>query len=304
MRIAILGATSQLASDLILRLKSRPYSLTLFSRRPQDVAIWAVRHGLDAPSLGYDDLAGGSYDALLNFVGVGNPARAAEMGRQIFEVTQHYDQLCLRYCQDHPNCRYVFLSSGAVYGDAFSQPVTHQSSAIIPINAFGPSNHYAAAKLYAECVHRSLPDRPIIDVRVFNYISDSLDIESRFFIADILRAIRNGETLRTTDQPMVRDFLHVEDFAALITALLSAAPANMAVDCYSAAPISKQELLALMQDTFGLQYQIVPRPDVINASGDKPFYYSKNRQAEIFGYQPSRTSAAAILEEARKILMR
>jgi nucleoside-diphosphate-sugar epimerase len=302
-RIAVLGATSQLARDVCQNLgQESGMDLWLFSRRPSDVADWATGRIMSFQSLDYADFPRERYDALINFVGVGDPARAAQMGREILDITAHYDQMALEYCRRVRSCRYLFLSSGAVYGDTFHQPVTEKSMATLSINALSPASFYGAAKLYAEIGHRSHPDLEIIDIRVFNYISRSLDLSSRFLIADLIRALRDDAILTVSDQPMVRDYLHVQDFTALIRAALHASAGNMAVDCYSLAPIDKASLLALAQQRFGLRYCVTESAKTINATGQKPQYYSLNRQAENLGYRPSRSSAMGIEEEITAIL--
>jgi hypothetical protein len=145
---------------------------------------------------------------------------------------------------------------------------------------------------------------PIIDIRVFNYFSRTQDISARFLITDILRAIRDNTVLKTSPDYIVRDFLHPSDFYSLVSALLSAPAANAAVDCYSRAPVDKPNLLAIMQEKFGLRYEITEATAGVNATGSKPNYYSLNTRAADFGYQPGLTSVDGILIEAREVLLR
>lgn len=308
MHIAILGATSQIAKDLALSFDAHSeHQLTLFARRPEAVRDWLTGVGL-AGRYAVDDFeafgAECRFDAVLNFVGVGNPAQAAAMGASIFDVTLRYDELALQYLRAHPDCRYLFLSSGAAYGSNFSAPVDRDSDAIVPINHLKSQDWYAAAKLHAECRHRSLPDLHIVDIRVFNYFSRTQDISARFLITDILRAIRDQTVLQTSPTHMVRDYLHPSDFHQLVAALLCAPATNAVVDCYSREPIDKLSMLAKMQESFGLRYEIAGEDAGVNATGAKPYYYSRNTRAADFGYQPSLTSLEGILLEAAAIMRR
>lgn len=305
MRIAILGATSQIAKDLVLSFSTQSsHELVLYARRPDVVTQWLASVGLIGRYAVADFMAFSGnehFDAILNFVGVGNPARAAAMGASIFDVTLKYDELALDYLRQHPRCRYIFLSSGAAYGSSFDEPVDKNTKAVVAINNLQPQDWYGVAKLHAECRHRSLAHLPIIDIRVFNYFSHTQDISARFLITDILRAIRDKAVLKTSPDYIVRDFIHPSDFFKLVIAVLSSPAVNKAVDCYSKAPIDKPTLLSTMQENFGLQYEVAEATVGVNATGSKPCYYSLNTLAADFGYQPSLASVDGILIEAKAV---
>lgn len=306
MRIVLLGATSHIARDLVLSChQHNAHELVLYARRPEAVEQWQAANGLAGryPVAAFSAFSAAEpFDAIVNCVGIGDPAKALAMGAAILDITHQYDTLALDYVQQHPACRYIFLSSGAAYGTDFTQPVTEHSPATIPINQLQPQDWYSIAKLHAECRHRARADRPIIDIRVFSYFSQTIDANARFLLADMLRAIRTETVLQTSAQELVRDYLTPSDFYRLIDVCLSAPPANAVVDSYSRAPISKSELLDLMHHNFGLQYAIVENHAALNATGLKPHYYSLNRQAACYGYQPRLSSAEGILQESESIL--
>ncbi len=306
-QIAIVGASSQIAKDLILSFASHGRTgLLLYVRDVDTMNAWLLASGLT--SVGdvhaYEGYGEQAHDAVLNFVGVGDPRRAAAMGASIFEVTQRFDDLVLAELARHRDRRYIFLSSGAVYGNAFDEPVATQTQARIPINAITAQDYYTTAKLHAEVRHRAMPDHAIVDLRVFNYFSRTQDVNARFFITDIARAVRTGEVLRTSADFMVRDYLHPADFHRLVTCVLDADPANCAVDCYTRAPVDKPTLLQAMHQHFGLRYEIAPTAvaTALNATGAKPHYYSLNRVASRFGYAPALSSLDGVLEEMAALL--
>jgi nucleoside-diphosphate-sugar epimerase len=306
MRLAILGATSQIAKDLVQSFAANSrHDLVLFARRPEAVKQWLAGVGLVdryavANFAAFD--SDQQFDTILNFVGVGNPAQAAAMGASIFDVTLQYDELALSYIRQHPTCRYIFLSSGAAYGSGFDTPVDANTKATVPINNLQLQDWYGIAKLHAECRHRSLAPLPIVDIRVFNYFSRTQDMEARFLITDIVRAIRDKVVLKTSSDYILRDFLNPSDFYGLVNTILGAPATNAAVDCYSLAPIDKPTLLAAMQEQFGLQYEITQASVSVNATGNKPHYYSLNTRAADFGYQPTLISLEGILKEMQMIL--
>jgi nucleoside-diphosphate-sugar epimerase len=305
MRIAILGATSQIAKDLVVSFSADPGKhLHLFARRPGEVNEWLKfnRFAQRYPVAEFSEFAKHEFDVVINFVGVGNPAQAVAIGNSIFDITLRFDELVLKYLQEHPACRYIFLSSGAAYGSVFNEPAKRDTPAVVSINNLAPHEWYGVAKLHAECRHRALPDLPIIDIRVFNYFSRTQDMSARFLISDILRAIRDKSVLKTSPEYIVRDFLHPTDFSKLVCALLAAPAANASVDCYTRAPVDKPSLLAAMQMEFGLQYEVSSTAASVNATGSKPHYYSLNSRAADFGYQPALTSLEGILQEATAVL--
>ena len=287
--IAIFGATSQIAKDFVTRFRPRTDAeLHLYGRS-----------GASRP---YAQFGQAGYSAIINFVGVGDPTRAKAMGADILSVTREFDLLALDYVGRHPETRYIFLSSGAVYGHGFAEAVGEGSMAHVPINALQSQDYYGAAKLYAEVLHRSRVGT-IFDLRVFNYISRTLDLSARFLIADMINAVRQGAMFKTTNRPLMRDFLHPADFCQLLECCLAApAGSNMALDCYSQSPISKEELVKLMADEFGMTYEIAEAANIVNATGEKPNYFSRNHRAATLGFAPAYSSHGAIREEVAAIL--
>jgi nucleoside-diphosphate-sugar epimerase len=302
-RIAILGATSQIAKDLTLLFAAQnTHELVLFARRPEVVAQWLANAGLtgryevaDFSAFNMD----AHFDAIINFVGVGDPLKAKSLGAAIVYVTLQFDELALSYVRKHPSCRYIFLSSGAAYGASFDAPVDANTKAVIDINHLQQQDWYSVAKLHAECRHRTLAHLSIVDIRIFNYFSHTQDMEARFLITDITRAIRNKDVLKTSTDSIIRDFISPDDFHNLVNAILTSKASNAVVDCYTKAPIDKATLLATLQAQFGLQYEFVQSLDAVNATGIKPHYYSLNRRAGDFGYEPNGTSLENILHELK-----
>lgn len=306
MRTAILGATSQIAKDLVRSFAAdTDHEAVLFARRPDAVSQWLSSIGLAGrfPVADFSAFQTAQhFDAILNFVGVGDPAQASAMGASIFDITLQYDELALQYIRQHPACRYVFLSSGAAYGSNFDVPADESTKATIAINNLKPQDWYGVAKLHAECRHRSLYELAIVDIRVFNYFSHTQNMAARFLMTDIVRTIRDNKVLNTSADSIIRDFIHPSDFSQLINKLLIVNAGNFAVDCYSKAAVEKRVLLSTIQQEFGLQYETTGTPDGINATGGKPLYYSLNKRAANFGYDPAYTSLDGILQELRLTL--
>lgn len=303
MQIAIFGATSEIAKDLILSFdQDNLHSLVLFARRPETVQEWLIKAQLKNTYASYafhHFKNSDHYDVIINFVGVGNPAKTVELGAGIFDITLKYDDLALQYVEAHPTCKYIFLSSGAAYCSTFEEPANENTKSCIDINNIQQQDSYGIAKLHAEVRHRALPHLPIVDVRVFNYFSHTQNMMARFLITDIIRAIQKKLTLKTSPQSIIRDYIHPADFHQIIKNILNAAACNIAIDCYSQNPIEKLKLLQIMRQNFGLKYEIENTEEIIISTGHKPYYFSQNKKAGYhFNYVPRYSSENTLIEQA------
>ena len=305
--IAILGASSQIACDLIHSMADAGRSgIQLYVRDLIKTKNWVEKNKLEKqceifPFESYGKI---DHEVVINFVGVGDPQRAAKIGTSIFDITNYYDELVLKHLENNPSRRYIFLSSGAVYGKNFHQPVTADSSAIIPINNLRPEDWYGVAKLYAESRHRANPELAIVDLRIFNYFSKSQDLTSRFFITDILNSLSKDQILKVSADNIVRDYLHPSDFYNLVENIINRPPVNIALDCYSREPVDKFTLLSELSKKFNLRFkvEIAEENFIVNATGIKSSYYSLNRKAKEFGYDPKYSSLEGVLKEASLLL--
>jgi len=301
MKIAILGATSQIARDLILSF-SDEHQLELFSREATAMGRWMVENNLrNYSSRTYFDFpASSGLDAILNFVGAGNPERVKKMGANIFNITETFDRMALDYVDQNPDCLYIFMSSGAVFGDNFSTPVNNQTRSTFPINNLQPQHYYGLAKAQAEYRHR-MSDYNIIDLRIFNYFSSTADIQSSFMICGMLRSILEGRQFVVDATSITRDYVGPKDFHHMIEVLLDQHKINTAVDIYSRSPISKDLLIDYMKDRYELKVLMRNAP-LHAATGVKENYYSTNLDAYSLGYSPTLTSIQTIFEEADKLI--
>lgn len=278
MKIAIVGATSTIAGDWVkhLRMKNE-YVLFLFGRVANSYT--GIK---DYSEFGKDE-----YNVVVNFVGVGDPARAASIGANILVITNQFDDMILAYLEKNPRCRYVFLSSGAALGSGYQEPASENTLASFRINQLREQDWYGISKFYTEAKHRALKDLDIVDVRVFNYLSNSMSLNARFMITDAARAIYERCVFKTNSLNLVRDYLSETDFCSLMDCILEAEKANCAVDCFSAGPVSKFELLNTLKIQFGLKYEVVQQIDSVDATGIKLNYFTTHCTPALrIGYKP------------------
>lgn len=310
MKIAILGATSFIAQELVREWVccSTVHELHLYARDQEKVSVFLNELNLEDVTIISICLSSFpseyNYDVVINFIGVGDPAKTKVVFSNIMHITEYYDDLVLAYLEKSINCRYIFLSSGAVYGNDFSQPATEKKLATFNINADVIEERYGLAKFRSEMKHRCLSHLSIVDVRVFNFFSRNQDLGARFFIADLLRSIELNLTCKVNPEPLVRDYLHPADFKQIIECLLNSPKMNIAVDCYSAGEVDKMSLLSELEYRFGLKYDLVEKINFISPTGNKVNYFSKNNKLAEFGYKPRFTSLENIIMESEAILTR
>jgi len=301
MRIAIFGGTSQIAKDFVLACSHfSGDELILFSRKTKFLRNWLEDNRLSGRYIAcdYAELESTSpYEAIINFVGVGDPSKALEMGPNIFEVTTHYDQLALNYLHGHTQCRYIFMSSGAAYLSDFKSPANINTTSTLQLNQLHHHDWYGISKMHAEACHRAHMDLPIVDIRIFNYFSHTQNMNAGYFMTQIAQSISNNTVLATFSDPMIRDYLNPLDFYQLVSKILRSPIINCSVDAYSLEPVDKATLLLVMESNYGLQYKISVNPSHPNATGLKPFYYSEDHSASRFGYEPQYSSLGGLERE-------
>ena len=302
MKIAILGATSAIAKDLILSF-SDEHKLELYSRRISDVTTWMLENNLhNFTSQSYTEFKyTRDLDVIINFVGAGSPEKVIKLGEQIFEITEHYDRMALDYIDKHHECKYIFISSGAVFGDNFGTPADIDKQSSFPLNDLQPKHYYGYAKAMAEVRHR-ITNRNIFDLRLFNYFSPMVNINYRFMITDMIRSIKDKSVYKVDRTPIVRDYVGPLDFYQMINVMLTKDKMNTAIDIYSRQPISKDSLLTAMAQRYKLEYETTGAPVGLPATGVKEKYYTVNTAAYAIGYRPTLSSLENIFLAVDKIL--
>ncbi|PKL19096.1 MAG: epimerase [Spirochaetae bacterium HGW-Spirochaetae-5] len=305
-KIAILGATSHIAKGLIFSfLNNTNYSLYLFARDTSSVNFFLESNSLisgEIEVLIFDRFFDHHYDVIINCIGIADPGKLKDSGSSIIFVTETFDNMILDYLKERKEALYINFSSGAVYGTAFNKPVDYSSLSGIHVNEITEKDYYRLAKLYSEAKHRSLKEFNIIDLRVFSYFSRYIDLNTKFLMTDIVNAIINDDIFVTTDENIVRDYVHLDDLFGLINCCITKKNINDVFDVYSREPIEKFELLKVLNKEFGLKFIIENSISLVNATGSKSVYFSENKHASIIGYEPFYSSVDTILFEIEKVL--
>lgn len=305
MNIAILGATSHIAKNLIYFFCKDPqYQLLLFARNLSAVRSFVLTIGsVTTPViLGFEAFAAGDYDAVINCVGIADPGKQKNAGIELFRLTEHFDNMVLDYLANHDQTVYVNFTSGAVYGTSFASGVTEESEAVIAVNNIGPADYYRIAKLNSEAKHRAMVDRRIIDLRVFSFFSRFIDLEAGFLLCAMTRCAKEHKVFHTNAVDIMRDYVAPSDLFALVATCIRTNVGNLALDVYSVNPVRKSELIELYAHEFGLEAHNDETRQFF-ATGMKLSYYSSNLSAShVFGYSPVFSSIDAVRNEAMVLL--
>jgi hypothetical protein len=306
--IAILGSTSHIAKGLINNfLQSGGFCLHLYTRSPDRLLRFldGLEESMERDHTlheGYDDFTEGSYDVIINCVGVGTLSKLAGNYSNYFMVTEKYDNLIIEHLLENPDTLYISISSGAVYGRELSAPANEDTVNHISVNHITTNDYYAIARLNAETKHRAFGNLRIIDLRVFSYFSRFIDLTDGYFITEIMNCILNEKVFVTDDVNIVRDYLHPEDLFLMIRKCMGAGKINKAFDAISSRPVEKREILDYLSLEYGLKYEISRFTSHASATGPKNIYCSNYNSGVCIGYEPAYSSMDVIEQESKQIL--
>jgi nucleoside-diphosphate-sugar epimerase len=305
MKISILGARGQIARSLISLYvnKGELPNLELYSRKPASL-MKDIKGAKVYPS---EDFMRHDHEVIINCIGVSNLKGSMDAGPEIFNIHETWDSLILQYLKRNSNTLYISMSSGAVYGKNFHNPITEKSCLLNGITEISPTDYYAVSKLNSEAKHRSFEKLSIVDLRIFSYISKFIDFDSNFLVSEIMTAVKNKQIFVTNDLNISRDYLHPEDMMQVIDLVIKrwkkAGFINDAFDTYGKKPIAKMDMLKDLAEKFNLQYEVKKETNVnSSATGFKMNYYSVNKKLEKLGYEPRYSSLDAILKVFAEVL--
>jgi NAD dependent epimerase/dehydratase family. len=304
-KIAILGATGHIAKNLISSFESlENYNLFLFARSDEKLNnfLKIINCSSHIEKIRMNDFTNEKYDAVINCIGIGDPKKLKNIGPEIFRLTEYYDNFILDYLKDNSNCIYINFSSGAAYGTNFSIPADQNRINELNINNIGKKDNYGIVKLYFEAKHRSYEDLNIIDLRVFAFFSRYIDLNSKYFITELISCIKTGKEFLTGSNNIVRDYVHPNDLFNLINICINIRKINDAFDVYSLEPVTKFEIINYFAANYGLKYKIETGTLGENATGIKDNYYSINKKAENIGYIPEFSAMDCVIGETKELL--
>jgi len=297
-KVGILGGTGHIGKNLIYYFsKNNKYELNLFSRdvtSTKNITNEFKNINVD----NYDKLNSYELDTVINCVGISNPTKILDDKIDVKKITDKYDEQVLLYLKKFSDSLYINISSGAVYGENFTNNVNEKST----ITTMQEINPYAESKISIEKKHRKLSDNNIIDLRVFNFFSRYINLNTNFLLCQLVNAIKNKTIFITDSNDITRDFIHPSDFFNLIEKCIKKNTINDTFDVYSKKPISKFEIIDLFEKKYDLGFKITNNIIEISPTGVKQNYFSSSQKAGKIGYEPEFTSFETIQDEIKFLL--
>jgi nucleoside-diphosphate-sugar epimerase len=301
-----LGATGHIAKGIIHGFKEMENSeLILFSRSSSRLMDFLECIQFRRPAIKeYEEFYRGQYDVIINCIGIGDPQKLREFGPGIFYLTETFDNMVLQFLADHRGTLYINFSSGAAYGKEFDEPANDRTLTRLSINHIIDEDYYGIAKIHAEAKHRAHKNMGIVDLRLFGYFSRFIDLNTKYFMNEVIHCLRNQKEFVTGPTNIIRDYLNPRDLVSFINLCFDRDRLNGAFDLYSLKPVSKFEILDYFHQHFRLKYKIQEDFYYATATGAKMHYYSRNHKAQEIGYQPQYTSLETLVQETKEILNR
>ncbi len=182
--------------------------------------------------------------------------------------------------RDAPHCRFLFLSSAAVYGNPMSLPVS-ESHAIMPLSPYG--YHKRQGELLCEEFSK-IYAVPTASLRLFSAYGPGLrrqviwDMCERVFVTGALQLRGTGEESR--------DFIHAADVARALAMLATDAPCGGEIyNIASGREVSIAELAALVLAELGTD--IVAQFDGAETPGQPRNWRADTARAASLGFTTS-----------------
>jgi UDP-glucose 4-epimerase len=207
-KVFITGGRGRLANLIKQHLDPAKYEVKLFSRKTGD--------GYENVKILHDQDYLRQADFLLHLSWSNYPS-TSEKFRQNWMTSEDCLELCslLRSCEETGSTKFVFFSTGAIYGNTFGVDSLIETHPVLV-----PPSWYGQTKLLAEKMVKKLPQHLIL--RISNPYGMQLTNESQGVIPKIIKAALNNETLKVWNGGKSRkDFIYYTDFINALDHLFS-----------------------------------------------------------------------------------
>ena len=232
--IAITGANGMLAAylvDTLLCLENKPRQVIALVRSPEKANVRFAAHRGDRnfriQNWSYEETDLNLPDCNILIHAASIPRPDSETPVDVIGPNEIGTWNLLQYVRRLPRFeQFVFFSSGAVYGDRFSNDTPVSEEQFFPVDQMNPASCYAESKRAGENICVSFMRQYKIPVKIVRYahtFGPGMDLEHdpRSFVS-FVRAAKDGENIRLTGTGCAtRYFCYVTDATiALFTIIL------------------------------------------------------------------------------------
>lgn len=233
----------------------------------------------------------GTPDAIVHCAGSGSVAFSLDNPIADFERTVTTTAHVMEFARTlAPGCRVVYPSSASVYGTVAATPI-RESAATQPISNYG-ANKLTAEQMVAFSAAQS--GIPAAVVRLFSVYGDGL---RKQLLWDACNKLQRGDTTFAGSGHEVRDWLHVQDAAALLLAAIDhATPACPIVNGGSGEGTMVRDVLQhLTQHIHGA----APEFSGAQRAGDPSCFIADIAAARALGWAPLQPLQAGVAAYVR-----
>jgi nucleoside-diphosphate-sugar epimerase len=209
--------------------------------------------------------------AAISYVGHGSTKDISQTN--IVGTTNLLDAIA-KQCTDIQ--KILIVSSGNVYGNAISLPITERS-------VFNPENDYGVSKCSMElAVKIRMDSLPIVITRPFNYTG--IGQAEHFLVPKIVRAFKSGQThIELGNLDVARDFSDVRDVVAAYLGLLESEAQSEVYNVCSGKSVSLLNIIDKLNALAGYEINVKVNPEFIRSNEIKELYGCENKLRALIG---------------------
>ena len=297
--ILITGGTGFFGLSILRHLESigaDSPSVTVLSRNPRAFEISHPHLSRKASWLEGDILDWGSLPSGSSFDMIIHAAADSTRGLEIspnerFSQIVSGTQNILRLAQQVGATRFLYASSGGVYGALQPGMDKIPETYMGPLDTLDIQNTYGLAKRTAEhlcAIFGQNSELEIVIARCFSFIGRDLPTDVHFAVGNFLRdALYNERIVVNSDGSAMRSYLDQADLARYLLCLLVRGRAGQAYNVGSDEAVSIRSLAYLVRDIVSPQKQVVFNEDRHQVSIRDRYVPDVSKIKQEFGLSPT-----------------
>ena len=290
MNILIIGSQGFIGSYLVkhfLHKNSRVTGCDLV----ENVSPGYTYHKVSVLSPDFETLfSNQDFDVCINASGSGNVSYSLEHPISDFEAnTFLVSKILDTIRKQQPNCKYIQISSAAVYGNPESLPIK-ETDVIAPLSPYG-YHKWMSEILCTE--YSRIFSIPIAVIRPFSVYGRGLRKQLLWDICQKIRELKDVKLYGTGNE--TRDFVHIDDLASSISMIIEKSPFKC--DVYNIA----SGIETRIGDIAGIFEQHFNGENKISFSGEAKKGDPNNWKADVskikeMGFSPGKTIQEGIID--------